>query len=816
MTGAFYFITFRTAVKTVLSENEQKIVHEHIIGGNKKFYHLICSVIMPDHVHLILKPNQGYDLSRIMKGIKGVSSNKINKAKNSKGTVWQDESFDRIIRDENELIEKIQYMYNNPIKQGLTKNTLNYFGCFLNNKVGQTFLSVHNGKSVHNVTTDQGQTGMSDLPLPPDTESKICDLLSYSENPNPFNEVETQVLINTIDNCKILDPACGSGAFPMGILHKLVYCLHKLDPQNKLWKERQIEKVDRLIKDAGNINDSAIRDKVIADLENNKNDIEEAFENNELDYGRKLYLIENCIYGVDIQPIAVQISKLRFFISLIVDQKVNHQKENFGIRALPNLETKFVAANTLIGLDKPQQISLHNPETDKLEDELKDLRHQYFSAKTRREKLDCQKKDKGLREKISLLLVKDGWDNESAKQLSAFDPYDQNTGSTWFDAVWMFGIKVEQAFLPVHNGQTGQTGQTRMSDPPSSGGFDIVIGNPPYGGEYSAEYKKYFQKNYESAKTISGKQKGSVDTFSLFIDKGLTLANNKSVLSYIVPMAIASSESMTALHNMMFKTCETIYLSTYSNRPKKIFDSADQRVAIIICHKNNKPLKKLFTTKVNKRYNDTTIDEVIRNLEYVNSLPYVKYGRLPKVGTLIELSILKTLYKSKTTLADLYEKNGKPVYYRSSGGRYYNIITNFPTGSTKEKSIIVKSQYRDFVSAILSSNLYYWFYHIYSNHLDLKSYELNMFPIPIENFTKESVVNIEKIYDEYLEDLHKNSKVKQVRYAHVSEYREYYARYSKHLIDKIDLEIREPYGFTDEEIHFIINYDIEFRTSNEE
>ncbi len=62
---------------------------------------------------------------------------------------------------------------------------------------------------------------------------------------------------------------------------------------------------------------------------------------------RKLYLIENCIYGIDIQPIAVQIAKLRFFISLIIDQNKQEDKENFGIRSLPNLETKFVAANTL-------------------------------------------------------------------------------------------------------------------------------------------------------------------------------------------------------------------------------------------------------------------------------------------------------------------------------------------------------------------------------------------------------------------------------------------------------------------------------------
>ena len=82
-------------------------------------------------------------------------------------------------------------------------------------------------------------------------------------------------------------------------------------------------------------------------------DIEEAFERNSSDYGRKLYLIENCIYGVDIQPIAVQIAKLRFFISLVVDQTVDDKRPNRGIRPLPNLETKFVAANTLIGIARP-------------------------------------------------------------------------------------------------------------------------------------------------------------------------------------------------------------------------------------------------------------------------------------------------------------------------------------------------------------------------------------------------------------------------------------------------------------------------------
>ena len=129
---------------------------------------------------------------------------------------------------------------------------------------------------------------------------------------------------------KILDPACGSGAFPMGVLHKLVYILGKLDPDNDRWKQTQLAKLDS----------TPMREE-----------LERAFADNNDDYGRKLYLIENCLYGVDIQPIAIQIAKLRFFISLVCDQKTNHnKKENHGIRPLPNLETKFVAADTLIGL----------------------------------------------------------------------------------------------------------------------------------------------------------------------------------------------------------------------------------------------------------------------------------------------------------------------------------------------------------------------------------------------------------------------------------------------------------------------------------
>ena len=159
-------------------------------------------------------------------------------------------------------------------------------------------------------------------------EQRLRALLGYDAETHDFDENETQDLIEAIDEIKVLDPAVGSGAFPMGVLHKLVHVLAKLDRRNEKWKERQIARVRAAIEEAEKIEDTVFRERSVEELEQQIANIEDAFERNELDYGRKLYLIENCIYGVDIQPIAVQIAKMRFFISLIVDQRVDPSAPN--------------------------------------------------------------------------------------------------------------------------------------------------------------------------------------------------------------------------------------------------------------------------------------------------------------------------------------------------------------------------------------------------------------------------------------------------------------------------------------------------------
>ena len=380
-----------------------------------------------------------------------------------------------------------------------------------------------------------------------DFETRLRDLISYAETPNPFDEAETKALIEAINNCKILDPACGSGAYPMGILHKMVHLLQKLDPENKYWKALQRQKAMEETEAAFKIGDKEERGKRLAEI----NDV---FENNASDYGRKLYLIENCIYGIDIQPIAVQISKLRFFISLIIDQNKQTSKENFGIRSLPNLETKFVAANTLIGLDKPAQTLLRNPDIEVKENQLKELRHKYFTANTRKEKLQYQKQDKKLRQEIAKMLESDGWQTAVAKQIVAFDPYDQNTFAPWFDPEWMFGLIK---------------------------GFDIVIGNPPYGVRLDDKDKASLAKRYPDAK------KKIFDLFNFFMVRSLELKSTKSISSFIVPPTWLNNKNSQSLRNVMIKN--GLYQVNFINKP--VFESAIVDSVIYFTLSNNKAKK---------------------------------------------------------------------------------------------------------------------------------------------------------------------------------------------------------------------------------
>lgn len=260
-----------------------------------------------------------------------------------------------------------------------------------------------------------------------------------------FDDDEADRIVGEISELKILDPAVGSGAFPMGILHKLTLALQRLDSDNTRWERLQKERAIQRAAVAFDTKDRQTRDEELKE-------ISRIFENYSGNFGRKLYLIQNSIFGLDIQSIACQIAKLRFFISLAIEQEpTSEANNNFGIKPLPNLETRFVAANTLIGLDVDR--SLTSPKTKALERALSDSRERHFHATTRPQKLACKKEDKRLRRELAEELKHIGMPADDADKVANWDPYDQNGSADWYDLQRMFDI---------------------------TDGFDVVIGNPPY------------------------------------------------------------------------------------------------------------------------------------------------------------------------------------------------------------------------------------------------------------------------------------------------------------------------------------------------
>ena len=157
-------------------------------------------------------------------------------------------------------------------------------------------------------------------------------------NQDILTEKEKQDLVSCIYHLKILDPACGSGAFPIGILQKLVFLLNQLDPNCRVWIDTILKAVDPLYKQS----------------------IQDSLEKESSNYIRKLDIIKRCIFGVDIQPIAIEISRLRCFLTLMVDTKADATKENLNITPLPNLEFKFVCANTLIRIPSSNNNGVEN------------------------------------------------------------------------------------------------------------------------------------------------------------------------------------------------------------------------------------------------------------------------------------------------------------------------------------------------------------------------------------------------------------------------------------------------------------------------
>jgi type I restriction-modification system DNA methylase subunit len=370
----------------------------------------------------------------------------------------------------------------------------------------------------------------------------------------PLSSNEKNQIVEKLYALKSIDPACGSGAFPIGLLQKMVFLLEQVDSDFEISKRK-----------FGKTFFSGKKHLV-----DNKN------------YLRKLVLIRDVIHGVDIQPVAVEISKLRCFLTLIVEQEVIDDLENRGLEPLPNLDFQFVCGDSLIGLDEQKQLIFG--EDSHLEEELSLIREEFYSTNnSKRREILKAKYSKIVNEELTLF-----GESSRTTQLKSFQPFVVNNQATFFDSKTMFGI----------------------------GNFDIVIGNPPYVKveHLDKETKEKLSSQYSESRNGS-KKAWADDLYVHFIFKAFDLVKEKGLVCFITNDSFIGLESKKRVRTKLLNE-NLLQLVTC---PKETF-GATIYTAIFLASRDHSIYDEYLTAKFNYPEFELIDVNVVRK-SYVLAMP---------------------------------------------------------------------------------------------------------------------------------------------------------------------------------------------------
>jgi hypothetical protein len=451
----------------------------------------------------------------------------------------------------------------------------------------------------------------------------ITDLMDTKEHAYDKNVREKitsykQKLITALDNVKIIDPACGSGAFPMGMLKLLEHLYERIDVRYE-------------------------------------------------PYETKLEIIKNNLFGVDIEPMAVEISRLRAWLSIIVDTDINPSKVNKGIEPLPNLDFKFVCANSLFRLDlkpKKEQLSLGSDIVgdDELINKLRDLRDEWFDSKDRTKK---QIKDEfeDIQHKLFNNVLKD-WNGTASREdklkLVGWDPFSDKPAD-FFDPFWMFGIK---------------------------DGFDIVIANPPYVSYGLRGVQKITKKEKDLlTKIFPNSAEYKISLYAIFMDKAIELSKvNGGIQTFIVPDSFLLGRYFSKIRGYILKSNEIVQISWL---PYKIFD-ATVGYSVIYTFNRQSTLNEshIFSARLVQSNSDIPDKKYIQFSYPQSYFVGLKYNRFRLFFDSETKNLISKIDGSSIELGSIY--TGRTGVRSKIGQK--NIISKSKDGKFFQKGIISGSQ----------------------------------------------------------------------------------------------------------------------------
>ena len=630
--------------------------------------------------------------------------------------------------------------------------------------------------------------------------TSINDLITYNLNIRQFAEdaivsIDSprllQIFYQQLSSMSILDPTCGSGAF-------LFAALNILEPLY----DGYLERMQIFIEEEKSLKLDRKEKKIIKEFQG-------ILANVRSHINRKYFILKNImlnnLYGVDIMEEATEICKLRLFLKLASQVSPNPNAQNYGIEPLPDIDFNIRSGNSLVGFANYDQVkkAVEGDKQKKL-DLFDDMAVIDNKAKTASEVYQTFKQiqtqsDNGINFRETKQRLQDSLNklNEELNHYLAreygIDIKKKKDYEKWLTSHQPFHWFIE--FYSIIN----------------YGGFNVIIGNPPYLEEKEVDYKLI---NFicKETKTIH----------ALCIERSNNILQKKGLMSMILPLSLVSTQRMKIAQDILSQNNRNCWYSNYSWRPSKLFETVNRALTIFVTTPSKE--KSLFTTCYQK-FNADTRDLLFSNFHYVKVDNY-NYFWLPKINQGIELSILDKFFSINTFINNFLKdkKEENQVYYRTTGGLYWKIFTNFApkfivdgkqghstreTWISTQDKIIIES-----LIAILSSDLFWWWYTATSNCRDLNPYDIYNFPVPKSALYDENVIDLGK---KYLKNINKNSQMmkRQQKQTGITETQSFKVSLSKPIIDEIDKVLAEHYGFSEKELDFIINYDIKYRMGKE-
>ena len=601
-----------------------------------------------------------------------------------------------------------------------------------------------------------------------DIRQFVQDLLAQTDNHLLVKHFYAQ-----LQKVTILDPTCGSGAF-------LFAALNILEPLYEVCIERMQSWNDE--------NPNLFKDEL--------EELNGRYNSNIRYFIYKSIILRN-LYGVDIMVEATEIAKLRLFLKMVAVVDVNRRDKNLGLDPLPDIDFNIRCGNTLVGYatnadlekDLIEGDMFANLEfKDKVHAEMDVVAHAYETFKKiqlaqdsdletfRNAKVELKARLKNLND---LLNHKQYMSTVSAGGLKYED---------WLKSHQPFNWLAE--YYDIING---------------NGGFDVVIGNPPY-VTFTDSSLSYKVKQYATYNTKN--------LFALVGERCISISQTESSIGYIIPLSGMSIDGFSTFQNLIFNNCSS-WNSYYSGdrNPSELFTGVKIRAGIYLCRKNDKPRK--YVTKYIKYYaGERSI--LFSKIKYVESFECVS---APKLDGELGKTIMEKLISFGKPLASEF-LNENNIYYHAAPIYWCKALMNIDTLRKKGLNIAdsykkreISNKYLNFSFVLLNSSLFFYYWITLSDCYNLtKKYISDIrVPIIIENGDYEVMAN------KLNKDLNNNIQIAEYNYANrgIVRFAQFFPKKSKNVIDDIDKALAKQYGFSEEELDFIINYDIKYRMGDE-